>query len=216
MENTREYSIYIIRNKINDKVYIGQTSQSVAVRFSQHMKPSTTKQRGTYKIYNAVNKYGKENFYYEILEEHLTSEQADEREVYYIKQFNSYENGYNSTRGADTKTISRVQDVEKLIEMTNNKCSISEIAKEFGVCKETVERTMRSLDIRYVMKVTEEYLLEHKDYMTNVDMAKDLNVNRATISRVFKRFGIPRGKGCSNALMAERLKEKKNEEDNND
>ena len=121
MENTREYSIYIIRNKINDKVYIGQTSQSVAVRFSQHMKPSTTKQRGTYKIYNAVNKYGKENFYYEILEEHLTSEQADEREVYYIKQFNSYENGYNSTRGADTKTISKVQDVEKLIEMTNNK-----------------------------------------------------------------------------------------------
>lgn len=212
MENTREYSIYIIKNKVNDKVYIGQTCQSVAIRFGQHMRPSVTKQRGTYKLYNAINKYGRENFYYEVLEEHLTSEQADEREVYYIEQFDSYENGYNSTRGADTKTISRVQDVEKLIEMTNNKCSIGEIAEEFGVCKETVERTMRGLNIRYVMKVTEEYLLEHKDYMTNVDIAKDLNVNPATVSRAFKRFGIPRGKGCSNALMAERLKEKKNEE----
>lgn len=37
----------------------------------QHMKPSTCKQRGSYKIYNAINKYGKENFYYEILEQNI-------------------------------------------------------------------------------------------------------------------------------------------------
>lgn len=64
----RKYSIYIIKNKINSKVYIGQTCQSPHERFMQHMKPSVCKQRGTYKIYNAINKYGKENFYYEVLE----------------------------------------------------------------------------------------------------------------------------------------------------
>lgn len=85
----------------------------------------------------------------------------------------------------------------------------------FSVKQPTKEQDISGIDI-ILNRYNKEYLLEHKDYMTNVDMAKDLNVNRATISRAFKRFGIPRGKGCSNALMAERLKEKKNEEDNND
>lgn len=63
MNQNRAYSIYIIKNTINNKVYIGQTSQSVDERFREHMKPSTIKKRGNYKIYNAIEKYGKENFY---------------------------------------------------------------------------------------------------------------------------------------------------------
>lgn len=35
--------IYIIKNKINEKVYIGQTLRSVEERFKQHMKPSNHK-----------------------------------------------------------------------------------------------------------------------------------------------------------------------------
>lgn len=55
-------SIYIIRNKINDKVYIGQTTMTVHERFMYHLKPSVHKKRGTYKIYNAMAKYGKKIF----------------------------------------------------------------------------------------------------------------------------------------------------------
>ena len=64
-------SIYIIRNTINDKVYIGQTTMTVMERFKNHLKPSTCKQRSTYKLYNAMNKYGKENFYVETLESNI-------------------------------------------------------------------------------------------------------------------------------------------------
>lgn len=44
----RTGSIYIIKNDINEKVYVGQTTMTVHERFMTHMKPSTTKQRSGY------------------------------------------------------------------------------------------------------------------------------------------------------------------------
>lgn len=64
--------IYIIKNKINNKVYIGQTMQSVEERYKQHLKSCRCKQH--YKIYRAMNKYGVDNFYYEILERDIKEE----------------------------------------------------------------------------------------------------------------------------------------------
>ncbi len=58
----RTGSIYIIKNTINDKVYIGQTTMTVHERFMSHKKPCVLKQRSTYKLYNAMNKYGSDNF----------------------------------------------------------------------------------------------------------------------------------------------------------
>lgn len=196
----RKYSIYIIKNKINSKVYIGQTCLSVHTRFMQHMKPSTCKQRGSYKIYNAVNKYGKENFYYEVIEENIDEAEIDEKEIYYITLYDSYENGYNSTRGADAKTISTIQDVEKFKKMYIENASYKKIASEFNVCKSTIVRTAAALGLKRVGKVAKEYLLNNKDIKTNKEMAKELGVSDYTITRAFKKFNIKRGTGCSNAL----------------
>lgn len=201
----REYSIYIIKNTVNKKVYIGQTCQSVHTRFMQHMKPSVTKQRGSYKIYNAINKYGKDKFYVETLETGLTSEEADEREIYYIEQYNSFENGYNSTRGADTKTISKIEDVEYLKTLYESKMLYKDMAKIFNVNVATIVRTLNDLGIKRRMKVTKDYLLNNLN-KTNKEMAKELNVDDYTITRAFKRYGIPRGTGCSNHLKPQNQK----------
>lgn len=201
----REYSIYIIKNTVNKKAYIGQTCQGVHTRFTQHMKPSTVKQRGAYKIYNAINKYGKNKFYVETLETGLTSEEADEREVYYIDKYNTFENGYNSTRGADTKTISKTEDIELLKKLYESKMQYKDIAKVFNVNIATVGRTLKDLGLKRQMKVTKDYLLDNLD-KTNKEMAKELNVDDETISRAFKRYGIPRGKGCNNHKLPQNQK----------
>lgn len=195
----REYSIYIIRNKVNDKVYIGQTSQSVKERFNQHKKPSTIKKRGSYKIYNAMQKYGIENFYVETLETGISESAIDAKECEYIEKFDSFRNGYNSTPGGDSKTISKIEDVELFKDMYLRKIELKEIANHFCVHKITVRRTADALGLpSRVDRVTKEYLLENKDKKMNIEMAKELNVDPETISRAFKRFGIPRGKGCNN------------------
>ena len=164
------------------------------------MKPSTCKQRGTYKIYNAINKYGKENFYYEILEQNIDEDLIDDLEIYYIELYDSYENGYNSTRGGDSKIISKIQDIEKLKEMFYEGKTYTEIGEYFKVNKVTVQRTLHSLGLKRTNVVSKEYLMKNKDIKTNKQMAEELNVSTATITRFFKKYGILRGKGASNYL----------------
>ena len=196
----RLYSIYVIRNTVNDKVYIGQTSQSVEERFAQHKKPSTFKQRGTYKLYNAMAKYGKDAFYVETLESNIPITDIDEKEKYYIELYNSFYNGYNSTKGGDGKTISAISDLEKLSELYRSGMRIKEIAQHFGVAEQTISRTLKVLDIEpRRLRVTLDYLKSNQKAKTNVEMASELGVSTATITRAFQRFGIKRGKGSSNA-----------------
>ena len=60
----------MIKNKINEKIYIGQTVRSIKIRFHEHR----TKSSGCVAIYNAIKKYGWENFekdYYECPDEDL-------------------------------------------------------------------------------------------------------------------------------------------------
>lgn len=86
--------IYITTNNINGKKYIGQK-----------------KYYGNYETYigsgivlkNAINKYGKENFTREIIENCKTKEELDSREKFWIEYYNATESEdfYNITSGGD-------------------------------------------------------------------------------------------------------------------
>lgn len=96
--------IYKIVNDINDKVYIGQTRRSIKERFSQHYSAAVTRKENN-KFHNALLKHGRENFHIiqminviQNSEDELIKE-LDRLEVIWIKKFNSFKNGYNSTVG---------------------------------------------------------------------------------------------------------------------
>lgn len=89
--------IYRIHCKITGKDYIGQ-SINIYDRWNKHLA-----RYDNCAIHNAIAKYGKENFEFTILEE-CAEEQLDEREVYWIKQYNSYFDGYNETSGGNRPT----------------------------------------------------------------------------------------------------------------
>jgi group I intron endonuclease len=95
--------IYKFTNKINNKSYIGQ-SVNIANRVQDHFYRAFynyhTNREYDKAFYRALRKYGKENFNFEILEE-CSKEDLNEREKYWIKYYNSYENGYNETIGGD-------------------------------------------------------------------------------------------------------------------
>lgn len=84
--------IYKITNKINNKIYIGQ-STNIEKRWQQHIaKYSDTL------IHKAIIKYGAENFEFEIIEE-CTKDELNDREIYWVAYYDSYNNGYNMTAG---------------------------------------------------------------------------------------------------------------------
>ena len=93
--------IYKITNLINNKIYVGQ-SNNIERRFAQHKSPSEQKRFSNKPLYKAFEKYGIENFEFEILEECLV-EELNEKEKYWIEKLNTltHQNGYNINAGGD-------------------------------------------------------------------------------------------------------------------
>ena len=94
------YTIYLHKNKINNKVYIGQTIQD---NLNDRWKNGLGYKTCTY-FYNAIQKYGWDNFEHLILEQgqNLTKEELNQKEQYYINLYkaNNPEFGYNITAGS--------------------------------------------------------------------------------------------------------------------
>lgn len=88
--------IYKWTNKINGLSYIGQTTNPEK-RYREHLR----RKDNTY-FHNALGKYGEANFTYEVLESNIDSSKLDEREIYWISYYDSYNNGYNLTIGGGT------------------------------------------------------------------------------------------------------------------
>jgi len=95
--------VYCWTNKINNKKYIG-VSVNIYKRWKQHIKLS--KDGKNRKFYDAVRKYGEENFKKEILEEFkiFDKKKMKEREDHYINLYDSLKNGYNTELGYNTIT----------------------------------------------------------------------------------------------------------------
>jgi group I intron endonuclease len=90
--------IYKITNKTNNKSYIGQTIQKVEQRWREHCKKS---KKNVSAISFAIQKYKKENFTFEIIDENIIDiEDLNRLEKYYIELLNTMSpNGYNLTCG---------------------------------------------------------------------------------------------------------------------
>lgn len=89
--------IYKITCNQNNKVYIGQ-STSIKRRWAQHRRDLKNNNHYNQYLQRAYNKYGEESFEYEILEL-CPAEKLNEREKFYIKLFDSFQNGFNSDCG---------------------------------------------------------------------------------------------------------------------
>lgn len=99
MSNSKEpiCGIYKIENLINGNVYIGQ-SRDIERRIKCHKSKLANNKHYNEHLQSAVNKYGIDNFSFDIIETCGISE-LDQKEIDYIKKYDSYKNGYNRTAG---------------------------------------------------------------------------------------------------------------------
>lgn len=143
--NIIKKDIYIIKNDLNDKVYIGQSINSEE-RFKSHCKRHYENSI----IDASIQKYGKEHFWYEILESQIDN--YNERERYWIKFYDSLTpNGYNIRPGGEDPPMyygennpaSKLtdKDVEKIKnDLKYTKKSLDNIASEYKVSKKQILR----------------------------------------------------------------------------
>lgn len=98
----RIYTVYMHQNKINKKVYIGQTRQEVHKRWQKGEGYVSSSH-----FYSAIQKYGWDNFEHIILKDKLTSSEADYFEQQYILEYDSTNpnKGYNLRSGGKNNFI---------------------------------------------------------------------------------------------------------------
>ena len=131
--------IYKIENLLNHKVYIGQ-SVNIAQRWKEHRYCVPSWKNSEYPLYRAIHKYGIDNFEFSVLQE-CSKEQLNELEIYWIEKYNSFNQGYNQTKGGDGNPhplkLSEEQVLE-IYEKLKGTQSMEEIANEYGVTHPTI------------------------------------------------------------------------------
>ena len=91
--------IYLIRNNMNGKCYVGQ-STNIQARWNRHKSAAFNPNDAgyDYPLYRAIRKYGVDNFEFQVLIE-CPRESLNALEIQYIAQYDACTNGYNQMSG---------------------------------------------------------------------------------------------------------------------
>lgn len=182
--------IYIIKNKFNNKVYIGQTVNPQH-RWEQY-KSVVKKMPDSQLITKAMSKYGFDNFWMEILESNI--ENYDEREIYWIKKYNSIApNGYNIAKGGKgtgnglDSPSSAIKDERMLLQIIDDIIQdilpLKEIAKKYQLNYQIINEinqghTYYNPDLSYPLRNSKKYSkekLKQITYSLKYELDKSLN-----------------------------------------
>lgn len=195
-------SIYIIKNTVNSKVYVGQTLQRPEDRFKQHLKLSNSNSRQL--IYKAIKKYGKDKFYYQVLRTGIDSiEDLNLWEQLYIKHYSLFSNGYNLCPGGQDwrRKPQLLLDADKLTSLYKEGKSLREIASLYSTTHHVIRYNLHRLNIKLRPKTCnlpnrsskieyQEILFLINQGLSNKEISLKLKVTSRTIRRIRQKFSI--------------------------
>lgn len=174
---TNKYSIYILKNIINNKVYVGQTTNP-NTRKRQHFSLLTRSKHPNKHLQSSYNKYGKNCFIFEIIETVEDKTEITIRESYWTEYYKKTTEIYNQRVCVESN---KGYKLGPRSEEVKNK--ISQRHKELGTkppnrkgCKSYKQET----DIKKIQKV----------YKLNLDLAKEIRKLYSQGNFTYKQLGV--------------------------
>ena len=169
--------IYIIKNTVNEKVYIGKTEKCYIERFKQHCRDCKKERNEKRPLYNAMNKYGIEKFSVSLLCE---TDSPEKDEIRLIKEYDSYKNGYNATLGGDGKkyvNINIEQAINDYLKSVNNHIIV--VAKKYGLHEDTFRTILKSkkISIRNPMECDKKAIMQINKHTGEIVNCYDCSEN---------------------------------------
>ena len=192
--------IYKAINIIDDKIYIGQTTQFLYKRKQQHLKG---KDKGRFK--NAINKYGEHFFEWEIIDYAKTPEKLDEKEKYWVKFYKSNDKakGYNLTDGGKSSFVYKYTEEDhnnKMIRYVNKLYDTYPIEEILLFLNETldIKNCQKIFNISY-FTIRHFLKLYHKDlYDRCADFSQKIKGRRVsetkktrTYNKAYNKIDLP-------------------------
>lgn len=169
------YKVYMHRNKINKKVYIGITKQKCEERW-KHDGLGYQKQE---KFFRAILKYGWDNFEHIILFEGLTAEEASKKECELITLYDSYNNGYNANLGGSVTNHS-LATLEKMRQSMTGKKHTQETKNKISVAKDKDKVSVLCIET-------------HKIYSSIADASAETGTDKSSIIKCCKGIMLSAG-----------------------
>lgn len=189
--------IYVITNNINNKVYVGQTWQSMNNRFSQHKRDGKC-----LKLHRAFEKYGKNNFKISLCTIAHSQEVLDYWECFFIKKYDSIKNGYNIREGGSKGKLSPISKRKiskalqgntnskdrKLSTIHKNRISKSNKGKKLTKThRENLSKSHFKIPKEDQKKICDLFINNH----SCADLAKKFNCTDGCIRNILKRHNVP-------------------------
>lgn len=177
--------VYLISNKDNGKMYVGQTRRMLSRRILQHKHPSGTRSY----IKNAINKYGIDNFRVVELDTAFTQDELNAKEIFWIKTLNTIAprgynlelGGFNSTHSEETrKKLSKAAKGRKLTEEHKSKISKALKGKASPPRSKEVKSKDRQIKKHKMKKVL--CITTGVEYESIRDAGREMGINRSYIS----------------------------------
>lgn len=192
-------AIYKITNKLNNKIYIGQ-SNNPQHRWISHLSHAKNNDDiGKSALYDAIRAYGKENFNFEIIG---WFKDYNEKEKYYIKLYNSLTPyGYNLSEGGEEpphkygeehhNSVYSQELVDKIIDdLLSRKYTQKEIEKKYNVNQQLITSinrgiTHRRVGLQYPIIKTSKYHCDKETLNKIIYLLKNSTCTCAEIGQYF-------------------------------
>lgn len=155
--------IYAIKNKINNKIYIGR-STDIQRRWTTHLRDA--RKGSLCKIHIAMRKLGIENFYLEVIEE-CSVNNLNDKEQFYIDKFDSWQNGYNNGNSSNFLNGERNPNAKML----------EQDIKEIRIRQSYLIENRREIFEDYKDRITWTNFLYICKYKTWSDILKEFNTS---------------------------------------
>ena len=134
--------VYKITNLVNGKIYVG-SSKDIGQRWNQHKEYLNKNIHGNTHLQRAWDKYGENNFKFEIIEE-CEPVVRFEREQFYLNTLNPFdENGYNIVRQISKKYMSDNYMIKKCTRCGHEYHTFSHLSKYCDDCKNELQDISR-------------------------------------------------------------------------
>lgn len=194
-------------------VYIGQTLHNVEVRWRTHIKG-----KGSKPLYNDIQRYGVENFKFEVLLTGIDCRHTlNQLEIDLITLNDSCKKGYNRHRGGqDRYRESELwQHASEIIRLFNeDHKSMNKIAKQFNTSRGMIKRILNTfgVDTKHWSRARkfqkEACKMFSKDGFTQKEIAEYFSAPVASITKILRDNGIElSGKGRNQRRLSKHTEE---------
>lgn len=190
--------IYKITNRVNNKIYVGQTRFTLEHRWKQHIYES--KRDLSKPLYRAFKKYGIENFFIESIES-VPFDKLNEREIFWIAELDTFSKGYNATRGGQGE-LKIYQDslYSEIKDLYLCGFSCIKIGELFNLSDRTIRNLLLSMNVKIKTKrhnkfklnafETQELINAYKEGATLTNLGKKYHVSKDTIKKYLEKNNV--------------------------